>query len=78
MLRKQEQYGTKESLLPRQLRELQRSLVSHTNAGKVGDARLRVAASVRDAAQVSHAPIRAKKAPLMAKTLQFMRGRHKR
>ncbi|XP_004530216.1 transcription elongation factor B polypeptide 3 [Ceratitis capitata] len=78
VLRKQEQYGTKGKLVATPAARVAALSSVTPNAGKVGDARLRVAASVRDAAQVSHAPIRAKKAPLMAKTLQFMRGRHKR
>ncbi|XP_053946337.1 transcription elongation factor B polypeptide 3 [Anastrepha ludens] len=78
VLRKQEQYGTKAKLVATPAARVAALSSVTPNAAKVGDTRLRVAATVRDAAQVSHAPLRAKKAPLMAKTLQFMRGRHKR
>ncbi|XP_017072553.1 transcription elongation factor B polypeptide 3 [Drosophila eugracilis] len=76
--RKQEQYGTKGKLIATPAARVA-SLSSVTpNAAKVGDARLRVLAATRDTAQVGAGPGRSKKAPLMAKTLQFMRGRHKR
>ncbi|XP_017103221.2 transcription elongation factor B polypeptide 3 [Drosophila bipectinata] len=76
--RKQEQYGTRGKLIATPAARVA-SLSSVTpNAAKVGDARLRVLAAARDTAQVAAAPMRSKKAPLMAKTLQFMRGRHKR
>ncbi|XP_011211692.2 transcription elongation factor B polypeptide 3 [Bactrocera dorsalis] len=78
VMRKQEQFGTKAKLVATPAARVAALSNVTPNAGKVGDTRLRVAATVRDAAQVSHAPMRAKKAPLMAKTLQFMRGRHKR
>lgn len=78
VMRKQEQFGTKAKLVATPAARVSALSSVTPNAGKVGDTRLRVAATVRDAAQVSHAPMRAKKAPLMAKTLQFMRGRHKR
>lgn len=76
--RKQEQFGTRGKLIATPAARVA-SLSSVTpNAAKVGDARLRVLAAARDTAQVAAAPMRSKKAPLMAKTLQFMRGRHKR
>ncbi|KAH8382674.1 hypothetical protein KR009_004812 [Drosophila setifemur] len=76
--RKQEQFGTRGRLIATPAARVA-SLSSVTpNAAKVGDARLRVLAAARDTAQVAAAPMRNKKAPLMAKTLQFMRGRHKR
>ncbi|XP_017493868.1 PREDICTED: transcription elongation factor B polypeptide 3-like, partial [Rhagoletis zephyria] len=78
VLRKQEQYGTKAKMVATPAARVAALSSVTPNAAKVGDTRLRVAATVRDAAQVAHAPVRAKKAPLMAKTLQFMRGRHKR
>nr|XP_014086705.1 transcription elongation factor B polypeptide 3 [Bactrocera oleae] len=78
VMRKQEQFGTKAKLVATPAARVAALSSVTPNAGKVGDTRLRVAATVRDTAQVSHAPMRAKKAPLMAKTLQFMRGRHKR
>ncbi|XP_030370326.1 transcription elongation factor B polypeptide 3 [Scaptodrosophila lebanonensis] len=76
--RKQEQYGTKGKLIATPAARVTALSSVTPNAAKVGDARLRVAASARDTAQVAVAPMRPKKAPLMAKTLQFMRGRHKR
>lgn len=101
VLRKQEQFGTKAKLVATPAARVAALSSVTPNAAKVGDTRLRVAATVRDAAQVckyhefgllfinpadttfllslaAHTPMRPKKAPLMAKTLQFMRGRHKR
>ncbi|XP_065371847.1 transcription elongation factor B polypeptide 3 [Calliphora vicina] len=78
VLKKQEQYGTKAKMVATPAARVA-SLSSVTpNAARTGDQRLRVAATVRDHAQVSNSSIRNKKAPLMQKTLQFIRGRHKR
>ncbi|KAH8251651.1 hypothetical protein KR038_003523 [Drosophila bunnanda] len=77
VMRKQEQYGTKAKLIATPAARVAALSSVTPNAAKVGDARLRVLAATRDTAQVAAAP-RNKKAPLMAKTLQFMRGRHKR
>ncbi|XP_017017469.1 transcription elongation factor B polypeptide 3 [Drosophila kikkawai] len=77
VMRKQEQYGTKSKLIATPAARVAALSSVTPNAAKVGDARLRVLAATRDTAQVAAAP-RNKKAPLMAKTLQFMRGRHKR
>lgn len=49
-----------------------------TNMAQPGDARLRAHAAIRDTVQMAKAPVRPKKAPLMAKTLQMMRGLYKR
>ncbi|XP_037713492.1 transcription elongation factor B polypeptide 3 [Drosophila subpulchrella] len=76
--RKQEQYGTKGKLIATPAARVAALSSVTPNAAKVGDARLRVLAATRDTAQVGAGPGRSKKAPLMAKTLQFMRGRHKR
>ncbi|XP_067618237.1 transcription elongation factor B polypeptide 3 [Eurosta solidaginis] len=78
VLRKQEQFGTKEKLVATPASRVAALSNVTPNAVKVGDTRLRVAATVRDTAQVVANPARGKKAPLMAKTLQFIRGRHKR
>ncbi|XP_023292366.2 transcription elongation factor B polypeptide 3 [Lucilia cuprina] len=75
--KRQEQFGTKSKMVATPAARVA-SLSSVTpNAAKTGDQRLRVAPTVRDHAQVSSS-IRNKKAPLMQKTLQFIRGRHKR
>ncbi|XP_016989175.1 transcription elongation factor B polypeptide 3 [Drosophila rhopaloa] len=76
--RKQEQYGTRGKLIATPAARVAALSSVTPNAAKVGDARLRVMSAGRDAAQVGAGPSRSKKAPLMAKTLQFMRGRHKR
>ncbi|EDW84289.1 uncharacterized protein Dwil_GK14059 [Drosophila willistoni] len=75
--RKQDQFGTRGKLIATPAARVAALQSVTPNAAKVGDARLRVLAATRDTAQVG-APMRIKKAPLMAKTLQFMRGRHKR
>ncbi|EDW14630.2 uncharacterized protein Dmoj_GI24361 [Drosophila mojavensis] len=75
--RKQEQYGTKGKLIATPAARVAALSSVTPNAAKVGDARLRVIGSGRDAAQVS-APVRNKKAPLMAKALQLIRGRRGR
>ncbi|KAL9891909.1 transcription elongation factor elongin A [Glossina fuscipes fuscipes] len=77
--RKQEQFGTQAKLVATPAARVA-SLSSVTpNAAKTDDVRLKVASSIRDHAQVSSAAtVRPKKAPLMQKTLQFIRGRHKR
>ncbi|XP_017015229.2 transcription elongation factor B polypeptide 3 [Drosophila takahashii] len=76
--RKQEQYGTKGKLIATPAARVAALSSVTPNAAKVGDARLRVLAATRDTAQVGAGPGRSKKAPLMAKTLQFMRRGHKR
>ncbi|KAH8311918.1 hypothetical protein KR044_008553 [Drosophila immigrans] len=76
--RKQEQYGTNRKLIATPAARVAALSNVTPNAAKVGDARLRVLSSARDAAQVSAAPMRNKKAPLMAKALQLIRGRQRR
>ncbi|XP_064550328.1 transcription elongation factor B polypeptide 3 isoform X1 [Drosophila montana] len=76
--RKQEQYGTKGKLIATPAARVAALSSVTPNAAKVGDARLRVLSTARDSAQVAAAPMRNKKAPLMAKALQLIRGRHKR
>ncbi|KAM8707420.1 hypothetical protein ACLKA7_011496 [Drosophila subpalustris] len=76
--RKQEQYGTNRKLIATPAARVAALSNVTPNAAKVGDARLRVLNSARDAAQVSAAPMRNKKAPLMAKALQLIRGRQRR
>ncbi|XP_030080611.1 transcription elongation factor B polypeptide 3 [Drosophila hydei] len=76
--RKQEQYGTKGKLIATPAARVAALSSVTPNAAKVGDARLRVLGAARDSAQVAAAPMRNKKAPLMAKALQLIRGRHKR
>ncbi|XP_034488648.1 transcription elongation factor B polypeptide 3 [Drosophila innubila] len=75
--KKQEQYGTKGKMIATPAARVAALSSVTPNAAKVGDARLRVLNSARDAAQVS-APMRNRKAPLMLKALQQIRGRHRR
>ncbi|XP_017849244.1 transcription elongation factor B polypeptide 3 [Drosophila busckii] len=70
--RKQEQYGTNRKLIATPAARVAALSSVTPNAAKVGDARLRVIGATRDHAQVGSV-MRSKKAPLMAKTLQFMR-----
>ncbi|KAH8409798.1 hypothetical protein KR222_008046, partial [Zaprionus bogoriensis] len=76
--RKQEQYGTKGKLIATPAARVAALSSVTPNAAKVGDARLRVLSAARDTAQVAAAPMRNKKAPLMAKALQLIRGRQRR
>lgn len=77
VLRKQEQYGTKSKMVATPASRVA-SLQSVTpNAAKTGDQRLKVPSAVRDPVHVNPV-VRNKKAPLMQKTLQFIRGRLKR
>ncbi|XP_061398736.1 transcription elongation factor B polypeptide 3 [Musca vetustissima] len=76
--RKQEQYGTKSKMVATPAARVAALQSVTPNAAKTGDQRLKVPSTVRDHAQVSHSSVRPKKAPLMQKTLAFMRGRLKR
>lgn len=75
--RKQDQFGTNKKLIATPAARVASLCNLTPNAIKTGDVRLRIAAGERDNAQVSGF-IRPKKAPLMAKTLQLMKGRFKR
>ncbi|XP_013100988.2 transcription elongation factor B polypeptide 3 [Stomoxys calcitrans] len=78
VMRKQEQYGTKAKLVATPAARVASLQNATPNAAKSGDQRLKVSPAVRDNAQVSSSVVRNKKAPLMQKTLAFMRGRLKR
>ncbi|XP_075147829.1 transcription elongation factor elongin A [Haematobia irritans] len=78
VMRKQEQFGTKSKLVATPAARVAALQTTTPNAAKSGDQRLKVAPTVRDHAQVSSSVVRNKKAPLMQKTLAFMRGRLKR
>ncbi|XP_055376428.1 transcription elongation factor B polypeptide 3 [Condylostylus longicornis] len=75
--KKQEKFGTNTKLVATPAARVAALQAITPNATKSGDVRLRVAAGTRDNAQVTSAP-KARKAPLMAKTLQFMKGRIRR
>ncbi|XP_073815529.1 transcription elongation factor elongin A [Musca autumnalis] len=76
--RKQEQYGTQSKMVATPAARVAALQSVTPNAAKTGDQRLKVPSTVRDHAQVSHSSVRPKKAPLMQKTLAFIRGRLKR
>lgn len=77
--RKQEIYGTKSKAVATPASRVA-ALSNLTGNAKPGDARLKVAAGSRDTAQaqIPVSSIRPRKAPLMQKTLQLMKGRFKR
>lgn len=80
--KKQTQYGTERRLVATPAARVASLSGMNTNIARVGDARLRAIASVRDTAQQAVANPNSlkgpKKAPLMAKSLQLMKGRFKR
>lgn len=83
VIKKQAQYGTERKLVATPASRVSSLSGVQSNIARTGDTRLRAAASLRDTAQMAVAPNLAalkgpKKAPLMAKTLQFMKGRFKR
>lgn len=78
--KRQEQFGTARKLVAT---PAARTIALNTvaaNIARIGDVRLRTTAAMRDTAQVqpTAANLKSKKAPLMAKTLQFMKSRYKR
>lgn len=82
VMKKQAQFGTERKLVATPAARVSSLSGVSSNIAKVGDARLRALATVRDTAQQAAANPAAlrgpKKAPLMAKTLQLMKGRFKR
>lgn len=80
VIKKQNQFGTHRKLIATPAARTEALSGVAANMTKVGDVRLRTTASMRDTAQAqpSNGIIKPKKAPLMAKTLQFMKGRFKR
>lgn len=80
VIKKQMQFGTERKLVATPAaRTVALSSVA-ANITRAGDVRLRTTAAMRDPAQIqsSHSGLKARKAPLMAKTLQLMKGRFKR
>lgn len=80
VLKKQSQFGTERKLIASPAARTAALSSVATNITKAGDIRLRTTAAMRDPAQVqsSNSGLKARKAPLMAKTLQLMKGRFKR
>lgn len=81
VIKKQNQFGTHKKLIATPAARVEALSTMATNIGRIGDTRLKTSASVRDTAQAVAPPIavvKPKKAPLMAKTLQLMKGRFKR
>ncbi|XP_055322008.1 transcription elongation factor B polypeptide 3 [Sitodiplosis mosellana] len=80
VIKKQNQFGTHTKLIATPAARVDALSSVATNITKIGDTRLKTLASIRDTAQAqpSNGIIRPKKAPLMAKTLQLMKGRFKR
>lgn len=80
VIKKQTQYGTERKLIATPAARTEGLSSIAANIARVGDVRLRTTAMMRDAAQVqsSNSGLKTRKAPLMAKTLQLMKGRFKR
>lgn len=79
VIKKQNQFGTHSKLIATPAARTEALSGVAANMTKVGDIRLRTAANIRDTAQAQpNGIIKPKKAPLMAKTLQLMKGRFKR
>lgn len=80
VIKKQHQFGTQMKLTATPAARVEALSSVASNMARSGDARLKALASMRDTAQAqpSNGAMKPKKAPLMAKTLQLMRGRFKR
>lgn len=82
VIKKQNQFGTERKLVATPAARVSSLSNVSGNVARVGDARLKTIAAIRDTAQVAAfnpSALRGpKKAPLMAKTLQLMKGRFKR
>lgn len=75
---KQIQFGTERKLITTPAARVASLSNVTSNIGQVGDTRLKVAAGSRDFAQVQGSGSKPRKAPLMAKAMQLMKGRFKR
>lgn len=80
VLRKQQKFNTGKELIVSPAARVSSLSSIAPNITKSGDVRLKTVGLLRDTAQasVSNGPVKPKKAPLMQKTLQFMKGRFKR
>lgn len=80
VIKKQTQFGTERKLIATPAARTVGLSSIASNVAKPGDIRLRTTAMMRDAAQVgsSSSGLKVRKAPLMAKALQTMKGRFKR
>ncbi|XP_037050663.1 transcription elongation factor B polypeptide 3 [Bradysia coprophila] len=79
IIKKQNQFGTKTKLIATPAARVAALNNVSNNIAKPGDVRLRVAAGLRDTAQVTSNPAKTKSAaPLMQKSLQSFRSRFKR
>lgn len=80
VIKKQNQFGTHKKLIATPAARVDALSSVATNIARIGDTRLKTTASMRDTAQAQPpiAVVKPKKAPLMAKTLQLMKGRFKR
>lgn len=80
VVKKQIQYGTSNRLVATPAARVEALSAAAPNAARSGDVRLKTLAALRDTAQAqpSNGSIKSRKAPLMAKTLQLMKGRFKR
>lgn len=80
IIKAQKQFGTEHKLVATPAARTTGLNSVAANIARVGDIRLRTSAAMRDTAQVqsSNSGLKARKAPLMAKTLQLMKGRFKR
>lgn len=82
IIKRQSIYGTERKLVATPAARVSALNSVAPNVTKVGDVRLKTLAAIRDSAQAqgSNGSLsnRSRKAPLMAKTIQFMKGRFKR
>lgn len=77
VIKKQHQFGTHTKLTATPAARVEALSAVTPNVARVGDARLRTLASMRDTAQAqpsSNGAMKPKKAPLMAKSLQLLKG----
>lgn len=77
VIKKQHQFGTQQKLIATPAARVEALSSVTPNIARIGDARLKTLASMRDHAQAqpsSNGAMKPKKAPLMAKSLQLLKG----
>lgn len=79
VIKKQNQFGTHHKLTVTPAARVEALSSVSSNMARSGDARLKALAALRDTAQATaNGALKPKKAPLMTKALQLMKGRFKR
>lgn len=81
VIKKQNQFGTQNKLICTPASRVEALSSVSSNMARSGDARLKALAALRDTAQAlppTNGAMKPKKAPLMTKALQLMKGRFKR